>query len=288
MDHYERLNIALGFIEKRLKDPFTLEEVSTVAFSSHWHFHRIFRFMTGESLKSYIRKRRLSEAGREVLHGNRKIIDIALDYCFQTPESFSRAFKKHFGHNPLQSRKTRQELPFFEPINIFEERYKSVHPGDYIEQRVLVSKEIHVVGVAGRTGMGAGQNYIDIPRFWHEFENESRAAEIPDRLSPDSLMGVYHDFDVEENFTLLIGAHTAPDASVPAGFRSLLLPPAKYMVFTVHGPMPDKLGEAWSYIYGTWLPNSGLERGSALDFDRKDKFFHDPVDPRFEIYIPIL
>ncbi|UYO99245.1 helix-turn-helix transcriptional regulator [Oceanotoga sp. DSM 15011] len=70
-----------------------------------YHFHRIFNELTGETLKSYIRKRRLTEASKDLLNCNNSIIDIAFDYGFESQESFTRAFKKVFKVTPGKYRK---------------------------------------------------------------------------------------------------------------------------------------------------------------------------------------
>ena len=141
MNYYDRIQKSINFIEENIKEQITLNDVSQVSFGSLWHFHRIFRFMTGSSLKDYIRKRRLSKAGKEILLTKRKIIDIALDYGYETPESFTRAFRKAFGLNPLKYRNSRDEHPLFERFDVFNENHRINYSGDNIEQKIVAEKE---------------------------------------------------------------------------------------------------------------------------------------------------
>ena len=91
MDDYPRLSRSIDFIEENLTQDFTLEDVSKAAYSSLSHFHRIFAFMAGHTMKAYIRKRRLSAAGHELICTDRNVLDIALKYRYQTHETFTRA-----------------------------------------------------------------------------------------------------------------------------------------------------------------------------------------------------
>ncbi|TGL31655.1 AraC family transcriptional regulator [Leptospira koniambonensis] len=102
MNHYDKIDSALNFIEKNLKNNISVKDVSENSFSSLWHFQRIFRYMTGYSVYSYIRKRRLSEAAQKLILTRSKVIDIAFEFGYETPETFLREFKKDFGTTPSE------------------------------------------------------------------------------------------------------------------------------------------------------------------------------------------
>ena len=86
-------------IEQHYKETLTLEELARVAGFSKYHFHRIFKAITGESLSGYVRRVRLSNATLKLKINNR-ITAVALDSGYETNASFSKAFKKHFGITP--------------------------------------------------------------------------------------------------------------------------------------------------------------------------------------------
>lgn len=96
---------ALQYIEINLKSELSLETVASSAATSKYHFHRLFQAYTGMTLASYIRKRRLSNAASELLTTDRRILDIALDYEFESQEAFTRAFKKMFHMTPGEYRR---------------------------------------------------------------------------------------------------------------------------------------------------------------------------------------
>lgn len=104
-DYYNKLQEALNYIEEHIKEDISLEELASLCFYSDHHFHRIFQSIVGIPVTDYIRKRKLSVAAREIIESDKKIVDIALDYGFNSHETFSRAFKRIFDITPSAYRK---------------------------------------------------------------------------------------------------------------------------------------------------------------------------------------
>jgi AraC family transcriptional regulator len=285
IDYYERIELAVDFMEKNLKSAVYAAEVSAAAFSSQWHFQRIFRYLTGHSVAGYLRARRLAEAACDLVLRGRKVIDVALEYQYESPEAFARAFKKNFGVNPGEARRT-DELEFFAPINIRDGKYHDVYPNVAVEERVVVRKETLVRGLSNRTSMRNNQGFHDIPRFWSEFFASGHREDIADAAPPGALLGVYSDWDYEENFDLTIGPPVSAERESP-GLRTICIPAGKYAVFTIPGSAPYDLVAGWKYIYATWLPNTRLERAYGVDFDWFDERFTGDASALSDIYIPL-
>jgi AraC-like DNA-binding protein len=113
---------SVDYIETNLRNPLTVEEIaSQSAYYSLYHFVRLFRILTGETPGSYLRKRRLAEAARELVEGDRTILEIALDYQFQSHEAFTRSFKQHFGIAPNEQRRSRQFLHLTSRVAVWDE-----------------------------------------------------------------------------------------------------------------------------------------------------------------------
>ena len=91
MNWIQGIQRAIDYVEAHITEEIDFEEVAKQAYSSSFHFQRVFGILCGFSLGEYIRMRRLSLAGEELSRGNAKIIDAALKYGYDTPESFSRA-----------------------------------------------------------------------------------------------------------------------------------------------------------------------------------------------------
>ena len=103
---------AIGFIENRLLEQLNNEEIAKSANSSSANFQRIFSIVAGMAVGEYIRARRLSLAAQELLKPERRILDIALKYGYETAESFTKAFSRFHGATPsdIMRRKSRASL----------------------------------------------------------------------------------------------------------------------------------------------------------------------------------
>lgn len=104
-NYYNKLQKALDYIEQHIKDDITLEQLSAQCFYSPHHFHRLFQSVIGIPVTDYIRKRKLSVAAKDIIETDTKIIDIAIEYGFNSNETFSRAFKRIFDITPNAYRK---------------------------------------------------------------------------------------------------------------------------------------------------------------------------------------
>ena len=104
MNHLEQIQRAVDYIEDHLNDDLEVESIAKVAGFSRWHFQTVFSAAVGDSLKEYIRSRRLSKAMIE-LGTDKRIVEIAMDAGFESQESFSRAFKQVFQLTPGEFRK---------------------------------------------------------------------------------------------------------------------------------------------------------------------------------------
>lgn len=304
VDYYERLDLAIQFIERNLKSAIRVADVSGAAFQSQWHFQRIFRFITGYSVAEYIRRRRLAEAGHALIRSGSggRIIDVALEYQYESAEAFSRAFRNTLGVNPGQLRKL-EELPYFEAINIYDGRFHDVYPDVTIEERVVLRNATTVRGLHKRTSMRSNQQFTDIPALWGQYFQENTPAKIPAQTHPGTTIGVYSNWDYEESFDLTIGtpvarANAAGDSTnsrqtdgiqneALAEITQAEIPAGKYTVFTIPGSAPEDLIAGWKYIYGTWMPNTRNEREFGVDFDLFDERFTPDSSALSEIYIPI-
>lgn len=104
-DYKNRINRVFEFIDKNLGSELSLNIVSDIAFFSPFHFHRVFKFITGETLNVYVTRRRIEKSALDLLHKNITTTAIAHKYGFSDNSSFSKAFKKYYGKSPTEFRK---------------------------------------------------------------------------------------------------------------------------------------------------------------------------------------
>ena len=152
MDWTQSIQNAIDYVEEHITEELRYEEIAKRAFSSTYHFQRMFGLTCGLTLGEYIRKRRLTLAANELLKRKAKIIDIALQYGYDTPESFSRAFQKFHGILPSQV-KNNSCLKSFSKLSVqFEVGGKEMH------YKIESRNELTLVGYKKRfTGVPYGE-----------------------------------------------------------------------------------------------------------------------------------
>ena len=105
MDWIRTINRAIAYMEDHLTERIELDDVARSVNLSAFHFHRAFSMLTEMSPAEYLRKRRLSQAGADLTGGDEKVIDVALKYCYDSPESFTKAFTRFHGVSLAQVKK---------------------------------------------------------------------------------------------------------------------------------------------------------------------------------------
>lgn len=118
MNYISRIQNAINYIEDNLKEPVTIEQISRAASFSVFHFQRLFKVATCMGVKEYLRKRRLSTALAELKLSSKRIIEIAYDYQYETPEAFTRAFFALYKINPTDYRNSSRILNTFQKIEL--------------------------------------------------------------------------------------------------------------------------------------------------------------------------
>lgn len=118
MNWTQGIQNALDYIEAHLTEELDYAAIAAQAACSPYYFQRIFGVLCGLTLGEYIRNRRLSLAGSEVLAADAKIIDIALKYGYETPESFTRAFARFHGMTPTEARQNHAKLRAFSRLRV--------------------------------------------------------------------------------------------------------------------------------------------------------------------------
>lgn len=142
----ERLNQAMEHIEGRLDQPIEVAELARIAVTSEYHFRRLFSALAGIPLSEYIRRRRLTVAGAEVLSGERTLLEVAVRYGYTSGEAFARAFRAVHGVGPGEARRTGAALRS-QPRMSFR---LIVEGSSSMQYRVVEKEEFRVVGRRAR------------------------------------------------------------------------------------------------------------------------------------------
>jgi AraC family transcriptional regulator len=285
MDSIYCLSLALKHIESNLKEKLELEELADIANYSAWHFHRLFTSHVGYGVSDYIRRRRLSEAGRELIYTHKTIVQIANDYQFESQEAFTRSFKNFAGITPGLIRKQKGPLIHFSPINL-NQYVKHFRKGDTImTQRFEHKDAFTVVGIARQYTMSTNT----IPQLWDDFM--ARSKEVKHALYEAALGVCYYEpnYDSAKDtpFTYMAGWIVTKAEDIPQGMTSHTVAANDYAVFEHIGAL-DTLQKTYDHIFREWLPTSGYEMAANDDFEWYDeRFKFGEADSVMEIWIPI-
>ena len=143
MDWVKRIEKAIDYIEAHLTENIDAEHVAKENFVSHFHFQRMFSIVAGVSIGEYIRNRRLSLAGEELSAGNAKVIDVAFKYCYESPDSFSKAFYQFHHITPTQAKRHKDKLKTFSKLSI-----KIAEGGSVMNYRIEEKPRMTITGVS--------------------------------------------------------------------------------------------------------------------------------------------
>jgi AraC family transcriptional regulator len=294
MRYFEDIVAAIEFMENHLKEDVTVQEITKGSAISSWHFQRIFHENIGETIGSYLRRRRLSCAFEELTTSSHKVIDIALDYQFGSPEAFSRAFKKEFNLSPLESRKTNPKKVPFKKAAILREQINYVVNEVTIQPTIRTIDPFYVVGFPASfvSPLAKRSEYMkSIPGVWGEFRR--RESEIPHRIEGiavgliEGIASARHHIH-DDLMDYLACVPVSAISEVPEGLQSRLIPGGKYAVFQGTG-FHEQTQFLVDYVYSTWLPQASHQRTEGVEFTWLDHSVH-PLDPqrsRVDYFMPI-
>ncbi|MDE6470861.1 MAG: AraC family transcriptional regulator [Eubacterium sp.] len=133
MNWITSIETAVEYIENNLLSRLDYEDIAACAYCSSHHFQRMFSVFSGYTLGEYIRARRMTLAGAELKGSDIKILDLAIKYGYENPESFTRAFTKFHGITPSQARKTDSQLKSFSRLS----NYESDEGGNLLDYRII-------------------------------------------------------------------------------------------------------------------------------------------------------
>ncbi|WP_195574468.1 AraC family transcriptional regulator [Paenibacillus sp. 1001270B_150601_E10] len=259
MDMLRDLNQALAYIEDHLDQDIDYDKLAQLAGTSDYHFRRLFSYLSGMSLNSYIRNRRLSEASLELQRDPVRVIDVAIKYGYQSADGFTRAFKDWCGLNPSEVKSSTQLKVF--PRMTFQ---LTVQGGVDMNYRIVQKEAFKLVGVKKRVPIiFEGQN-PEIMKLMQSITAEQRMKLQSYRNTEVStVVNASYHFDEgrkEEKGELdhLIGSITTLDIDFEA-FEVVEVPACTWAIFSSEGPFPKTMQDMWAKIASEWLPSSHYE-----------------------------
>jgi AraC family transcriptional regulator len=268
LNYLHQIQMGIDYIEAHLDFDFTLGEVAKAAGISQWHFQRIFKALTNETLKTYIRSRRLAKALEKLLVTDARIIDIALEAGFDSQESFTRAFKKAFDMTPNEYRKLGEKSLFLKKVQFDSEYLQHINRNISLEPELYSQKKMLLVGLKTCFySVDSEKNNIaeKLPPLWDAFL--SRMNEIASVVSGMCYGVVQQTKEKTDQLEYYAAIEVSHLETLPEGMVSLEIPASTYAKFTHKGEARN-LDNTVNYIYSSWLLRSGMRHtyGPDLEF----------------------
>lgn len=244
MNWMESINEAITYIENNLTEDIKMEEIAKHACISPFYFQKGFAMLCGFTVGEYIRNRRLTLAGNDLISTDQKIIDIALTYGYDSPDSFTKAFYRFHGVTPTAVRKEGAMIKTFAPLKV-----SLVLKGGYTMNYKIVEKEAFtVMGVAGNFKYETAM--MEVPKLWQDFFMTGKNKVVC------GMYGINMDLQMNGNeFTYMIADDYKPAMEVPEGFVTKTIPKHIWAVFACKGPSAKTIQEINKNIFSEWLPN---------------------------------
>lgn len=268
MNWLENMNNAIEYIENNLQERMDYEKVAQAAYCSVYHFQRMFTFITNIPLSEYVRRRKMTLAAFELQNSNIKVIDLALKYGYDSPESFTRAFQLLHGITPTSARRLGTNIKAYPRIS-FQITIKGVCEMNY---KIVQKEAFQVYGIERIFDTKDGENLREIPGFWTElikngnYEKLAKSANYPSTVN--SVCG-YRDM-TGTLFPYMICGLKTPHSDTK-GYTIVDIPSATWAIF-VNEPhnideTPKETQALIARVYTDWLPTSNYEIIPGYEFE---------------------
>ncbi|WP_018755428.1 AraC family transcriptional regulator [Paenibacillus terrigena] len=287
MNLLENMNNALRYVEEQLTQEIDFKEVARIAMCSEYHFKRMFSFLAGVSLSEYIRRRRLTLAAFELNNPQNRIIDIALKFGYESPDSFTRAFQSLHGITPSEARNRGQLLKSYPPMTF----QLTIQGGSEMNYRIVEKEAFRIVGIQKRVPIIFHGVNPDIAAMWNTLDEAAiQALKELSNITPHGLLSASTNFSeerMEEKGELDYYIGVATTHPCPAHLSQLEIASSTWAVFEAVGPFPETLQNVWGRIYSEWFPSSNYELAIGPEMLWNEHKDMTSPNYRSEIWIPV-
>jgi AraC family transcriptional regulator len=306
-EYVSRINKVMDYLDNHLEESLDVETLARIANFSPYHFHRIFSAMLGETLFAFIGRLRMEKAARLMCGApDATVTEVALSCGFSSPAAFSRAFKEYSGLSPSEWKKNKSNTGKAQS-SLYQALRNSgnAHPSRLSYDEVV--KEIHFRRDHMKTLQGevavkqleettvAYVRYIgpyagDEKLFERLFAKIYAWTDARGLVKSDSKsIVIYHDdpaITQPENLRTSVGFIVPADTEVSGEIGKLVIPKGKYAMgrFLVNG---SGFGDAWEYMCGVWLPQSGYQPDEGYTFELYEDESKTPGQFDVTICIPV-
>lgn len=280
MNYYETIKKIIDYIDRNLKEDTSIYEIARYVNFSVPHTYRLFKAATGETIKSYILKRRLSFAACEIKEGRRNISDIAFDYGFESHDVFTRAFIRTYNIAPIRYRCEGADFGVYQ-INIDKE-ITILKRCEIMNYTIVYKDDIVVIGMECEARQWDADGAIG--RLWSDFLD--RVDTVKDPVFPNVMYGICEHETCNGNgtFIYMAGIEVREACTVPEGMTRRIISKQKYIQAEV--PEDIKTPEAYKKSYD-YIKENGLTIDDNDEIEVYEEVFKDPDNHTFELLVPV-
>lgn len=289
MDWITGIQQAIDYVEEHIMEPLDYAEIAKCAYSSSFHFQRVFSILCGFTLGEYIRFRRLSLAGSELLYSDEKIINIALKYGYETPESFSRAFTRFHGLAPSQAKQNSAILKSFSRLSV----KLILNGGTTMDYRIESKEAFQLIVKKKKISSNQELTAAEISEFWQQCNMDGTIPALckyipQDNIFGDCIVGASFGKDAaDQEFPYAIGAMYNGLPVEEDAFVIEEIPAHTYVVFPCTGKMPEAFQNLYQRIYSEFFPTSAYQPCGGTDFEAYPSADVASPDYQCEIWVAV-
>lgn len=243
------------YIENHIKQEITLKQLSVFSGYSSWHAARIFKEITGKTPFDYIRSVRLTKAALKLRDEEHKILDVALDFVFDSHEGFTRAFSKQFGISPKKYKQNTPPIKLFMPEKVYAV-YRKFHNGGNIMSENVVTKTVFVQIMERPARKALIKRGIKATEYYEYCEEVGcdiwpLLVSVKEALYEPTGMWLPKHLIKEGTSEYVQGVELPLDYNniIPDGLELIELPPCKMMIFQGEPYNEDDMGESIGYVW---------------------------------------
>ena len=229
---------SIDFIEQNLTNDLDIKDIADKAALSPFYYQRIFGALCGMTVGDYIRARKMTLAAQELIKSEVKVIDIAVKYGYDSPDSFAKAFQKFHGVTPSKAKEEGTSLRSFAPLHI----KITMEGGSMLDYRIVEKAPFTIVGT--KKTFNSDTSYQEIPKFWNEWMSQGEKRPIM------GTFGVCIDM-VGKNFDYWIADLYMPWEDIPEGCETRVIPGSYWAQFPC---TLRTLQDTNTKIWSEWLP----------------------------------
>ena len=294
-DYIKRINTILLFIDENLDSELSLETIANIGFYSPFHFHRIFKAITNETLNSYITRKRIEKTASILLHQKTvSITALSLQYGFNSNSSFTRTFKKFYGISPSEFRRSKPKYSKIRQVeskngqeksNFEEYICNSINLINWIKMNAKIEiKEMPKLDLAFVTQighLGLGEAYTKLMKW-----------AIPKGLLNENskMLTIYHDsFKITEPNKVRMSACLILNEQTKVSGEIGLTTIEKGKFIVAHFEIGlNEFEKSWTGLF-IWMNENGYKKADRNPFELYHNNFNEHPEKKaiVDFHIPI-